>query len=138
MQVPHGIPERSHRHEASCVWVNHFVQLYNQEYNIDSKFLPDLFTFTDLDNDGIVETTLSYSMICTGDVSPKLIKTIMREGGDKYAVRGESLVRIGKDISLGRTFKTDDSLNTIPVFKDHLITIWKIAAGISSHPKDKK
>lgn len=111
--------------------------VYCPDLDIDAKFLPEFFTFTDLDKDGITETTVSYSLLCTGAVEPSTIKTIMREGEDKYAVRGESLIKVEspipgkKGIEAGGTYKADWTLDSRPEFKNHLISVWKKAAGVT-------
>jgi hypothetical protein len=43
---------------------------------------------TDLDADGVAETTFLYILACRGDVSPATMKLIMHEGAEKYAIRG--------------------------------------------------
>jgi len=52
-------------------------------------FLPGLFV-TDLDSNGIAETTFLYRVSCNSDVSPVVQKLIMHEGTQKYAVRGHN------------------------------------------------
>ncbi len=101
-----------------------------QNLDIQGDFLIYLTSITDIDNNRIFETTIAYQMICAGDVSPKTTKVIMRQGKLKYAVRGKSLVKIGKDIKYGGTFEPDKALNEIPKFKMFLIEKWKIAAGV--------
>ncbi|SNC77380.1 hypothetical protein SAMN06265337_3963 [Hymenobacter gelipurpurascens] len=54
---------------------------------------PSSTTITDLDQDGQGETTLVYTAACRGDVSPASLKLIMREGPDKYALRGSTVVQ---------------------------------------------
>jgi hypothetical protein len=55
----------------------------------------------------------------------------MRQGEVKYAVRGESFIRVDEKTSYGGTFKTDKQLDLVPNFKTHLISVWKKAAGIN-------
>ncbi len=98
--------------------------------DLEARFLRDLFTFTDLDSNGIIETTVAYYLICTGGVAAKPTKVIMRQGDTKYAVRGESFVYIDDTYQLGGTFKADECLNAKPVIKEHLIEIWKKAANL--------
>ncbi len=98
--------------------------------DIQGEFLTHLTSITDLDSNKIFESTIAYQMICAGDISPKVTKVIMRQGKSKYAVRGESLVIIDKDIKYGGTFKSDITLNEVPQFKTYLIDKWKKAAGI--------
>lgn len=50
--------------------------------------LPGSTTVTDLDADGQSEITLIYRKTCRSDVSPSTMKVILREGKDKYALRG--------------------------------------------------
>ncbi len=45
-------------------------------------------SITDLDEDGIAETTYMYALGCRSDVSPYPIKLIMHEGEQKMAIRG--------------------------------------------------
>jgi hypothetical protein len=101
-----------------------------QNLDIQGEFLTHLTSVTDLDENKTFETTIAYQMICTGDISPKITKVIMRQGKFKYAVRGESLVKIGKDVKYGGTFKPDKALYEVPQFKSFLIEKWKKAAGI--------
>lgn len=104
-----------------------FVECENLD--IEGDFVPDLTSFTDLDSNGVLETTIAYKTICSGDVSPKTTKVIMRQGNAKYAVRGESLVKIGSSVTYGGKFEADLKLNGMPLFKDFLIEKWKKAAG---------
>jgi hypothetical protein len=47
---------------------------------------------TDLNNDGIAETSFMYRLGCRSDVSPCGLKLLMHEGETKYALRGETMV----------------------------------------------
>jgi hypothetical protein len=109
-----------------------------QHLDIQGEFLTNLTSITDLDSNKIFETTVAYQMICTGDVSPKTTKVIMRQGEVKYAVRGESLITIGKDVKYGGTFEPDKALNEVPKFKTFIIEKWKTAAGIKEPPPKKE
>ncbi|WP_373281601.1 M949_RS01915 family surface polysaccharide biosynthesis protein [Hymenobacter lutimineralis] len=55
--------------------------------------VPGAVAVTDLDADGRTETTLVYKLVCRSDVSPADLKLIMREGPDKYALRGHTVVQ---------------------------------------------
>ncbi|AHJ95890.1 M949_RS01915 family surface polysaccharide biosynthesis protein [Hymenobacter swuensis] len=55
--------------------------------------VPGATAVTDLDDDGLTETTLLYSLTCTSDVSPATLKLIMHEGAAKYALRGYTVVQ---------------------------------------------
>lgn len=52
-------------------------------------------TVTDIDKDGFAEITFIYKLSCRGDVSPATQKLIMYEKIEKYAMRGETLIRAG-------------------------------------------
>jgi hypothetical protein len=56
--------------------------------DLSVEFLPKSLTVTDLDDDGIAETTFLYKLACRSDVSPARLKLMMREGETKYAIRG--------------------------------------------------
>lgn len=48
-------------------------------------------TITDLDSNGVSETTLVYKISCRTDVSPAQMKLVMHEGTKKYALRGSMI-----------------------------------------------
>lgn len=53
-------------------------------FDITAEFLKAGTRVTDLDNDGIAETTIQYKLSCRSDVSPAYMKVIMHEGESKY------------------------------------------------------
>jgi hypothetical protein len=55
-------------------------------FDLYAGFLPDSLTITDLDADGVAESTLLYKLACRSDVSPA--RLILHEGKTKYAIRG--------------------------------------------------
>lgn len=59
---------------------------------------------TDLDKNGVTETTIVYYQACKGDVSPSNMKLIMYDNKNKYALRGSSMVEfyIEDDIDIKR------------------------------------
>lgn len=64
--------------------------------DVVAEFCKKSLTVTDLDKDGIAETSFVYLLACKGDVSPCTKKLIMHEGVVKYAIRGsETLVLKG-------------------------------------------
>ncbi|MBX7125077.1 MAG: hypothetical protein K1X47_05250 [Cyclobacteriaceae bacterium] len=50
--------------------------------------LPNSTTVTDLDKDGISETTLVYRKVCRGDISPSEMKVVMHEGRTAMVLHG--------------------------------------------------
>lgn len=57
-------------------------------FDVTLRFFLKGTQITDLDKDGVAEVTLVYKMSCRSDVSPDEMKVIMREGAQKYALRG--------------------------------------------------
>ena len=94
--------------------------------DIAAEFSPQATSITDLDSDGIAEATVAYHSMCAGDVGPHTVKVIMREQGEKYAVRGESFVNLGKGQSLGGEHRFDPPAETLPpAFRKHLTQVWR-------------
>ncbi len=57
-------------------------------FDVTLGFFAKSTRITDLDADSVAEVTLVYKMGCRSDVSPDYMKLIMREGAQKYALRG--------------------------------------------------
>ncbi|MBK7305771.1 MAG: hypothetical protein IPI88_01300 [Chitinophagaceae bacterium] len=62
------------------------------EVDATCEFLPNSFTVTDNDNNGLGEVCFLYKLSCKGDVSPDEKKLIMYEGANKYAIRGSTIL----------------------------------------------
>jgi len=95
---------------------------------VDTKasYVPNTFSVTDLNNDGKAEVWLMYVTACRGDVSPSSMKIIMHEGNKKYAIRGESKVKVSEKEYDGGRYIMDDSFKVAPdVFKQYAIQLWK-------------
>ena len=52
-------------------------------------------SITDLDSDGIAESTFLYKLSCRSDISPARLKLIMHKGAAKYAMRGTTKLPSG-------------------------------------------
>lgn len=57
-------------------------------FDITTAFIKNGTTVTDLDKDGVAETTVQYKLACRSDVSPAVMKLIMHEDTAKYSLRG--------------------------------------------------
>jgi hypothetical protein len=93
----------------------------------EAAFFAKHVTITDLNKDGIAEVTVPYKMFCGGGVDSDTIKLIMRQGKEKYALRGESLVRLPGQEDFGGTYKADAAL-ALPrnaAYQKHLVAVWK-------------
>lgn len=95
------------------------------ETSLTAAFIPEALHVTDLDNNGVAEVWTGYQLACHGDVSPANMKIIMYEGGQKYAMRGTTLIRMPGEESLGGTGKMDAAfINGPAVFRDHADRLW--------------
>lgn len=96
---------------------------------LDSKasFFPDATTVTDADNDGKPEITVAYQTFCGGGVEPSTVKVILRQGETKFAIRGESLIRLPGQAPMGGARTPDPALQqpkNAAILK-HMESVWK-------------
>lgn len=92
----------------------------------DAAFFTDAVSVTDVNRDGVAEVSVPYKMFCGGGIDAETIKIIMRQGREKYALRGESLVRLPGQAAFGGSYKLDAAL-ALPAhaaYKNQLLTIW--------------
>lgn len=68
--------------------------------------LPNSTRITDLDNDGISETTLLYKLTCRSDITPSRMKLLMHEGNKKMALRGNMILKQDSE-KLNQGFEPD-------------------------------
>ena len=66
------------------------------DISLEAKFQLNTINITDLDKNALAEITFMYRLGCTGDASPVPLKLMMLENGDKYAIRGTTLVDLDK------------------------------------------
>jgi hypothetical protein len=96
------------------------------ELDSAADFLLKGTTVTDLDRNGMAEVTVSYTMFCGGGVDPSALKVIMRQGNTKFALRGETELRMPGQAPAGGG-KTADKALSLPenaAFKRHLDKVW--------------
>ncbi|MFZ1320692.1 MAG: hypothetical protein WAT71_03975 [Ignavibacteria bacterium] len=94
-------------------------------FDITLEFIDSSLTVTDLDGDDIAETSFMYKLSCRSDVSYDDLKLIMHEGHDKYAIRGEMILKINDEDPSPGSMNIDDSFNkTKIIFKDFAIGQW--------------
>ena len=99
--------------------------------DIEANFIDNSLKITDLNNNGIAEVWTIYKVSCKGDISPSEMKIIMYEGNQKYAIRGESLVKTGTEEHgesqlIGGDYKMDDQFRTGPeVFRKFGKKLWQ-------------
>ena len=118
---------------SGSIWKQEWVindNLSCQGLDLEADFIYSLTTFSDIDSNGLAESTVAYHLSCEGGIEPKPTKAILRQGTAKYAVRGESLIKIEGAAPYGGTFTADSSLEAKPAIKQFLVSIWKKAAGV--------
>lgn len=105
------------------------IQDYVTECPVDIKvsYIRNSLKVTDLDNDGVGETTFLYLLSCRGDVSPEGLKLIMHEGDKKFAIRGETKIKIkSTGEQYGGKMTVDKSFDDAPKsFLDYAIEQWR-------------
>lgn len=110
---------------AKSVWK---IQEENDCPTLDSEavFFTKFVSVTDLDGNGEIEVIVPYRVMCAGDVSPKSIKVILRQGKQKLALRGNSRIVVGGE-GYGGDYVLDEALNRPEnkVFRDKILKIWK-------------
>lgn len=96
------------------------------EFNNNAGFDKKSFGVTDLDKNGLGETTFIYTLGCTNDPSPNDAKLALLEHGKKYMIRGEATVIFPGGMKVGGTYKVDPLLLKAPnVFLEHALSRWK-------------
>lgn len=66
-------------------------------FDITTEFINGSTMVTDLDSNGVAETTIQYKLACRSDVSPAYMKLIMHQDSLKYSLRGAMWIRAGAD-----------------------------------------
>ena len=111
------------------------------EFDISGGFLAKTFAITDLNHDGKAEVWLMYNLACRSDVSPSDVKIIMHEGSKKYALRGNSRVKVNATDYYGGDYKFDEAFKRGPKeFLLHAKLLWEknLNEGFDeSHPAGK-
>jgi hypothetical protein len=107
----------------SQLWkVNDFIN--DCPVDVTLEFIGGSLGITDLNNDGIGESTFLYKMACRGDVSPCDMKLIMHEGDVKYAIRGTMKLFVDGRW-YGGDYKVDKSFDGAPSgFLDYAKEQW--------------
>lgn len=114
--------------ESPILWqINDFVK--DCPLDLALNYNPNSLTVTDINENGIAETTFLYRLSCKGDVSPDDLKLIMHEGKDKFALRGTTELKYkvdGKTTKEGGDYKVDASFDKAPKeFLDYAKKQWE-------------
>jgi hypothetical protein len=96
----------------------------NCEWDTVLEFVEQSITVTDLDKNDIGEITFAYRIACISDVSPKELKLLVLENGDKYIIRGETVINLGSE-EMGGDKNIDPSFESAPKeFLLHADEVW--------------
>jgi hypothetical protein len=63
------------------------------EFDLWAAFVEGSVVVTDLNRNGVAETTFQYTLACRSDVSPAVRKLVMHEGSAAYEIRGTTDLR---------------------------------------------
>jgi hypothetical protein len=85
-------------------------------FDITCEFINRATSITDLDKDGIAETTLLYRLACRSDVSPAALKLIIYEDVAKYTLKGLSWVSVSPEEMFSVT-ENDANLETLKGYR---------------------
>jgi hypothetical protein len=103
------------------------IQDFVRECDLDIilEYAPGSLQVTDVDADGIAETSFVYQLGCMGGVDPAGLKLILHEGATKYAIRGFTDLR-----DLGPTYpapemRPDAALQRVPLLRAHAVRQWQ-------------
>lgn len=94
------------------------------EWDTVLEFIEQSVTVTDLDKNDIGEITFAYRIACISDVSPKELKLLILENGDKYIIRGKTAIDFGGE-EIGGDKNVDSSFENAPdEFLLHADRVW--------------
>ncbi|MEL7341037.1 MAG: hypothetical protein AAGM67_11160, partial [Bacteroidota bacterium] len=87
-------------------------RIYDLEKDCDFdrtlEFVDASIGVSDLNEDNLGEITFAYRKACVSDVSPLELKLLMLENGEKYIIRGHTLITFGEE-SIGGDKEVDVS-----------------------------
>ena len=110
---------------AELLWkIQDIVKECDADLTLD--YIANSLSVTDINKNGIGESTFLYTLGCRSDVSPLGYKLLMHEGKDKYAIRGTRLIVMKGAKPYGGEIKVDPSFDNAPVgFLDYAKKQWK-------------
>ena len=85
-------------------------------FDITCSFIKGATTITDLDKDGVAETTIQFRLACRSDVSPAEMALIMHEDTTRYYLLGQCWVKSSPEDQFTVTEK-NVNLETLPGYK---------------------
>lgn len=102
--------------------INDFIK--DCMFDLTLSHIKNSLTITDINNNGVAESTFLYKMACRSDVSPCQLKLMMHEGSKKYALRGRMFISM-QEWKEGGEYEVDKSFNDAPSgFLDYAKEQW--------------
>lgn len=101
---------------------------FNECFGVDwfTGFIPKATTITDLNNDGISEITIPYVLICRGGMDPGTMKIILYTNGEKYALRGSTMLMCDTKNANGGEHTASDNLKLNKLFLNFMMKRWDV------------
>ncbi len=120
------------------LFVYHYASEFNQtrllrkvydfekdcEFDQTLEFVEQSIAITDLDKNGLGEITFAYKKACISDVSPLELKLLMLENGNKYIIRGNTLIKMGEETFGGNKTVDPTFEQAPPNFLSHANKVW--------------
>jgi hypothetical protein len=89
------------------------------------EYAPGSVQVTDVDHDGIAETTYVYAIACMGGMDPADMKLILHEGATKYAIRGfQDLRELGSEYPAPE-MHVEPALSAHSALRDFAVAQWR-------------
>ncbi len=99
-------------------------------------YAPGSLQVTDVDADGIAETSFVYRLACQGGVDPSDLKLILHEGAAKYAIRGTTDLRHLAPGYPAPEMRVDAALQRVPVLRAFAERQWRRFVQEHRWPED--
>ena len=95
------------------------------DVDIVLAYAPGSLQVTDVDADGIAESSFVYQLACMGGMDPADMKLILHEGAVKYAIRGSTDLRdLGFDYP-PPAMRPDSALQRVPLLRAFAVQQWR-------------
>ncbi len=99
------------------------------EFDLTLGVIDDSIEVTDIDDNGRAEVSFMYRLGCRSDVSPATLKLLMYQGTTKWALRGQSKVKVGlekgKPVFEGGEVTVDGAFKANPTLLREAMEQWK-------------
>lgn len=88
-------------------------------FDITCAFIPNSTTITDLDRNGFAEIKVQYLLACRSDVSPAVMKLVMRENENTYSLEGWTWLPVEEGARFDIT-ADNVNLENLPAIKNEM------------------